>query len=151
MPALHVAWRSAGPQESSPVLSQGQAGPLAGPAALAVSAAPGGPVCLEAALDPAALTAAATVSGSVSHWLRLADASLRPLPDQSGMLALARGDSYVALVSSAPELDPAMRMAAAHFIHLRDYFNADKLASALLGELAAENGPGLGVLVVECR
>ena len=30
MPALHVAWRSAGPQDNSPVLSQGKAGPLAG-------------------------------------------------------------------------------------------------------------------------
>ena len=149
MSALHVAWRSAGPQENSPVLSQGTAGPLVSPAALVVSAAPGGPVCLQAALDPAALTAAATVSGGVSHWLRLADASLRPVPDQSGLMVLARGDSYVALVSSAPEPDPAQRMAAARFIHLRDYFNADKLASALLEELAAENG--LGVLVVECR
>ena len=151
MPALHVAWRSAGPQENSPVLSQGRAGPLAGLAALSVGAAPGGPICLEAALDPAGLTIAASVHGGVSHWLRLADASLRPLPARSGLLVLARGDSYVALVRSAPEADPAQRMAAARFVHLRDYFNADKLANALLRELHAEHGLGLGVLVVECR
>jgi hypothetical protein len=151
MSALHVAWRSAGPQQSSPMLSQGSEGRLTGPTALAVRAAPGGPVCLEAALDPAGLTVAASIAAQASHWLRLADASLRPLTAQSGLLTLARGDSYVALVTSGAELDPAQRMAAARFIHLRDYFNAEKLASALLDELAAENGRGLGVLVVECR
>ena len=149
MSALHVAWRSAGPQENSPVLSQGKEGPLAGPAALVVTASAGGPVCLEAALDPAALTAAASISAGVSHWLRMADASLRPLPARSGLLALTRGDSYVALVTGEAQPDPAQQMAAARFIHLRDYFNAEKMAEALLLELEAETG--LGVLVVECR
>ena len=149
MPDLQVAWRSAGPQENRPALSQGMEGPPAGPAALKVDAAPGGPVCLEAALDPAALTVEASTSGGVAHWLRLADASLRPLTAQSALLVLERGDSYVALVTGDASLDPSVRMAAARFIHLRDYFNADKLAVALLLEL--ENGRGLGVLVVECR
>jgi hypothetical protein len=153
MPALHVAWRSAGPTGNSPVLSQGQPGLLVSRATLAATASANGPLCLEAALDPLALTVSASASAGVSHWLRLADASLRPLPAESGPLVLARGDSYVALVSRAPEPDTALNMAAARFIHLRDYFNADKLASALLLELqdGQPTGPGLGVLVVECR
>jgi hypothetical protein len=149
MSALHVAWRSAGPPENKPVLSEGQTGPLAGPGTLAVCASPGMPLCLEVALDPFALTLAASAPAGVAHWLRLADASLKPLPARPNPLALARGDSYVALISGAGELDPEQRMAAARFVHLRDYFNADKLASALLMELHTENG--LGVLVVECR
>ena len=153
MSALHVAWRNAGPPEITPVLSQGQAGPAAGPTVLAVRASPGGRLCLEAALNPEALTAAVSALGGVAHWLRLADASLRILPAQTGPLVLARGDSYVALIRGAAEPDPAQTMAAARFIHLRDYFNADKLAAALLLELEDGNAgaPGLGVLVVECR
>src|SRR5678809_239809 len=121
MSALHVAWRSAGPPEIAPVLSQGNAGRIADRAELVISAVPGGPACLEAALDPAALTAAASISAGVSHWLRMADASLRPLPARSGLLALTRGDSYVALVTGEAQPDPAQQMAAARFIHLRDY------------------------------
>jgi hypothetical protein len=150
---LHAAWHSAGPEETTPVLSQGQAGRLAAAAIMTVTAEPGAPVCLELALDPAALTVIANASTQAAHWLRLADASLKPLPTQPGLLVLARGDSYIALIGGETAPDPSMRMAAARFIHLRDYFNADKLAEALLLELQGGkvNPPRLGVLVVECR
>jgi hypothetical protein len=148
MIGLQAAWRSAGLTENCPVLSQGQAGPLPGPTLLAVSVSPGGPQCLEITLDPITLTAAANAGEGVAHWLRLADASLKPLAARPALLKLARGDSYVAVISGAGELDLGQRMAAARFIHLRDYFNAEKMAAALLAELAE---PRLGVLVVECR
>ena len=155
MSPLHAAWRAAGPKQATPVLAGPgwQVGALAGPTRVVVSARPGGPEALTADLAPATVTIEPTAGDSARHWLRLADGTVRPLAKAPGPLALEPGDSYVAVVTGVAP-DPALSIAAARFIHLRDYFNADKLAGALLAELAGQEGEaasGMGVLVVECR
>jgi hypothetical protein len=105
-------------------------------------------LCLH--LDPAALALAASASEAAWHCLRLADATVRPLPAEAGPLRLERGDAYVAVTAAAP-LGPAAP-AAARFIRIRDDFNARALAAGLLDQLAeAAPADGLSVLVIECR
>lgn len=138
MLALHLAYRAAGedaPQLDSPYASPGVASQ---PGHLGVSNT------LQVAIDPARREVTAQAGPEALHLIRLADATTRPL---------APGDTYVAVVSGAGEVPGTLCPAAARFIHLRDYFKADTLASALLAHLQAEAaGAGsLGVLVIECR
>jgi hypothetical protein len=110
--------------------------------------------CLAVCLNPTDLTLACAALPETPHYFRLADATVKPLPPNPEPFALAAGDAYIALTPSALQLadSPAM----ARFIHLRDYFNAQKLASALLNHLT-ELAPGesvvedVTVLVIEVR
>jgi hypothetical protein len=172
---FHVAWRTAGAATwhmlqtglpgvppcavSSParLALVSQAG--AGQDELARAASPEsallalGPAAIAATfVDPAAnLLAVAAAAGTTLHYWRLADASLKPLPAGPVSLQALPGDTYVAVVQAGMAPDgPAL----ARFIHLRDSFNADKLAANLLehmAELGDTTGQPAGVLVVEAR
>lgn len=120
-------------------------------AAVAVRAGSEVLVAVAIETDPHCLLPVA--AAGVAHYLRLADATLIPLPpEHEGIrhrlipwqlarlqpggpgtplrLPLEAGDAYIA-VAGSPIDSPAI----ARFIHLRDYFNADRLAEALSGEL----------------
>jgi hypothetical protein len=137
-------------------------------------AAVGFEVTLRVVLDPFRLTLVHAATPGVLHYLRLADATLIPLPpeyppsrhyltpdrdqSQGGPLELAPGDAYIALSPGIARL--ADSPALARFLHLRDYFNAEKLTRALLAqvvELAGALGPAgqppedVTILVVEVR
>lgn len=137
-------------------------------------AAVGFAVTLRVVLDPFRHTLAHTAEPGVLHFLRLADATLIPLPpayppsrhalaperDQSngGPLELAPGDAYIALSSGITRLTDSP--ALARFLHERDYFNAEKLSAALLSQTAelaaAQGGAGqppedVTAIVVEVR
>jgi hypothetical protein len=133
---------------------------LAIPARLRLLPAPASPPVLTLALDSAAFTlTAALVDPAALHYFRLADATVKPLPPAPPALACEPGDAYIAVTPAAARLAEAApggaSTAIARFIHLRDYFNAEKLAAALLAhviELGGEADPaGAGVLVVELR
>ncbi len=88
------------------------------------------------------------------HYFRWADATVKPLPAAADELAFQAGDAYVALTPGARRL--ADGAAVARFIHLRDYFNAGRLAEAVIGHLVELGGPraaveDITVLVVEAR
>jgi hypothetical protein len=90
----------------------------------------------------------------VLQYLRLADARVKPLPPDPAPLQFTAGDTYIALSPGA--LQVADSPAIARFIHLRDYFNAETLAAALLNHLlglggAARPPADLTVLVLEAR
>jgi len=110
--------------------------------------------CLSVCVDPDNLTLACAASPGTSHYFRLADATVKPLPPDPEPLILAAGDAYIALTPGALHL--ADSPALARFIHLRDYFNAEKLAAALLNHLS-ELAPAetltedITVLVIEAR
>lgn len=142
--------------------------PWPGPLEAQLDAA-GFDLILRVVLDPFRLTLTHAAQPGVLHYLRLADATLIPLPpahppsrhalmaerpqSQGGPLELARGDAYIAVSPGmARRVDsPAL----ARFLHLRDYFNADKLAAAILN-LADAAAPeplpeAVTVLVIEAR
>ena len=105
------------------------------------------------AIDPSAKSLAAWAAGRSQHYFRLADATLRPMPAET-RLALARGDAYIALSPGALRL--ASRPAVARYLHVRDDFNAERLAEGLLHFLADEYGQAalpedVTVLVIEAR
>jgi hypothetical protein len=107
-------------------------------------------------LDPNAMSLMAAVQAGVLHFWRLADATTRPLPAAAGPLQCQRGDAYVAVAQHEAGAPAGYGLALARFIHLRDYFNADKLAQAILEHLDVldqEYGwdSRAGVLVVEVR
>ena len=106
---------------------------------------------LRVAVDPATATLTATnADGAALHYWRYADATLKPLPATPPPLTLARGDAYIAVARGDPPA--ANSPTIARFLHLRDYFNAQRLAEALLAHLAEAGGvAGVGVLVVEAR
>ena len=105
------------------------------------------------------------------HYFRLADATLIPLPPeheatrhkpgrlpggrpQGSPLQFAAGDAYIAVSPGAGRL--ADSPGIARFLHLRDYFNAEKMAEALLAHLLELAGTDeipedVTVLVVEAR
>ena len=110
--------------------------------------------CLSVHLNPPTQTLAASAAPGVAHYFRLADGAVKPLTSDPEPIMLGQGDTYVALNPVALTL--ADGPAIAQFIHLRDYFNVDKLASALLAHLVEVAGvaeaPGnLTILVVESR
>lgn len=104
----------------------------------------------------------------VLHYFRLADATLIPLPPEhaptrhhllddktpAGRLRFSAGDAYIALSPGATHGVDSPTVA--RFLHLRDYFNAEKLAEALLAHVVERAGPGglpedVTVMVVEAR
>jgi len=105
-------------------------------------------------LNPVDLTLAVTAIPDTPHFFRLADGTVKPLPSDPALLTFSPGDAYIALNPVA--LDLADSPAIAGFLHLRDYFNADKLGDALLKYLtglAGLNEPPvtLSILIIECR
>lgn len=98
-------------------------------------------------------------AAQILHYFRLADATVKLLPPAPPPLIFQPGDAYVAITPGAARMagdQPGGAGAAiARFIHLRDYFNAGRLAEALLAHLlelnASANPSGAGVLVVEAR
>lgn len=102
------------------------------------------------------------------HYFRLADATLLPLPPEYAParhklapgqrhlppLRFSAGDTYIAVSPGVAHI--ADSPAIARFLHLRDYFNAEKLCAAFLAhleELAAGQPlpEGVTILVVEAR
>lgn len=117
--------------------------------------------CLSIIIDPESLTVRVRHAVPL-HYLRLADATVKPLPPdsvraQNGAerpLQFSAGDAYLAL--SPGVLRIADSPALARFIHLRDYFNAEKMAGVLLDHLAELHGSGplpadISLLVLEAR
>ena len=123
--------------------------------------------------DPAGSLRTQATRG-VFHYLRQSDATLIPLPpeatdvghklvpwrleelgvrlDQAPTLSLRPGDAYVAVTPGAAGL--AEGTAIARFIHLRDYFNAERLAQALADDICggrADLQAPFTVLVLEAR
>jgi hypothetical protein len=109
---------------------------------------------LRLTLDADALTLTATATPGILHYFRLADATLKPLSDQPGPLAFAPGDTYIALTPGVRRI--ADGPTVARFLHLRDDFNAEKLAGALLEHLVEMAGvdelpEDITALVIEAR
>jgi hypothetical protein len=127
-------------------------------------------VAVDIEADPLCLVPLA--APGVVHFLRLADATLIPLPPEhegirhrlvawqlarvqpGGLgtplrLPLDAGDAYIAVAGSSLD-SPAI----ARFIHLRDYFNAERLADALSHELRVltpDPGADATLIVLEAR
>jgi len=102
-------------------------------------------------LDATALTLRAWAQTGW-HYFRLADGTVKLPPAETDVLACEAGDTYIAVSSGARHFTDSPTVA--RFIHLRDYFNADKLATALLQHIVAQATPAgvsCGVLVVEVR
>lgn len=121
--------------------------------------------------DRETLSVRYSASPGVLHYFRLADATLIPLPPgrpangfavrsseahsaSPSPLRFSAGDAYIALSPGAARITDSP--AIARFIHLRDYFNAEKLAVALLAHLLELAGSDqlpedVSVLVVEAR
>jgi len=111
------------------------------------------------ALNASALILTCAAAEEVLHYFRFADATLKPLSDQPGPLAFAPGDAYIALSPGARRVvDSAddVRHVVARFLHMRDDFNAEKLADALLDHLMEMAGvdelpEDITALVIEAR
>ena len=160
MPSFHLAWRAAGSEArlvAEPDTLAAPPTPLLEPARLVLLASE--TVFLSVSVNPATFSVAPAAHRETLHYFRLADATVRPLPPTPAALTLERGDAYVAVTPAGARLAETQTggasAAVARFIHLRDYFNADRLAEALLahlGELGeGAEAAGAGVLVVEAR
>ena len=131
-----------------------EAGPLTAAVEITLSGGDAGQTLLvHLVINLGAATVAATAAGGSQHYFRLADATLRPLPAEAA-LSFDRGDAYIAVSPGARRL--ADGPAIARFLHLRDGFNAERLADGLLSFLAQESGAAefpedVTVLVVEAR
>jgi len=126
------------------------AAPLAAPLLLTLthSTAP----LLTLHLDPALAALTARANPAILHYFRLADATLQPLPPAPPLISLAPGDAYIALSPGVHALADSPKIA--RFLHLRDYFNAQRLAEALLAHLLAPGIPppqDLTLIVLEAR
>lgn len=131
---------------------------------------------IDVRLEEAAAVVSPRAGYGVFHYLRQSDATLIPLPPehaenghklvawklaelgvvagQAARLNLRRGDAYVAVTPGAARLTDGT--AIARFVHLRDYFNAERLAQALADEICAGRLPAdipaaFTVLVIEAR
>lgn len=123
---------------------------------------------LRLALDETTLTLNYAAHAGVLHYFRLADATLLPLPPEHAParhklapgqrhlppLRFSAGDTYIAVSSAVARVADSPTLA--RFLHLRDYFNAEKLCAALLAhleELAAGQPlpEDVTILVVEAR
>ena len=110
-------------------------------------------------LNPTLLNVNAIICRGALHYWRLADGTVKPLLSDTPNMRFEPGDAYVAVTPDGARLaetQPGGASAAvARFIHLRDYFNADRLAEALLAHLVelgeGAEAAGAGVLVVEAR
>lgn len=167
MPRFNAAWRSlAGQHSTGEQVTEAWVDALRR-IILRAGEAPGGPVW-RVQLNPAALQLDYWAAPGVLHYFRLADATLIPLPpehppakhflisgrDTAPPLQFAPGDAYLALSPGAARLTDSSTLA--RFIHLRDRFNAETMAQALLDylrELTGEEGlpADVTVLVVEAR
>ena len=137
-----------------------QTGPVLAPAEITLSCG-AKPLThwLRLVIDPASASLTAEASGGSGHYFRLADATLRPLPAWPpdvafARMTLARGDAYVAVSPGARGL--ASDVALARFLHMRDHFNAERLAESLLTFLSEESGQrdlaeDATVVVIEAR
>ena len=113
-----------------------------------------GTALLRLSIDPALPSLTASAASGTLQYFRFADAILRPLPPDPHALPLARGDAYIAISPGA--LRMATGPAIARYIHMRDDFNADRLAQGLLEFLGDQAWPvripeDVTVLVVEAR
>lgn len=127
-------------------------------------------MALRVIVDPARLVLEYSALPGVLHYFRLADATLYPLPPEhepahhrlipgrgpalGAPLQFSAGDTYIAISSGAARFTDSPTVA--RFLHLRDYFNAAKLAAALLAHLTELAGGSplpedVTVLVVEAR
>lgn len=127
-------------------------------------------IALRVVVDPFRMSLQSTATPGVLQYYRRADATLVPLPPEHApaghrlitervtagdeTLVLAPGDAYIAVSPGVAGV--ADSPAIARFLHLRDYFNADKLVEALLAHLSELAGPDglpedVTVLVVEAR
>ncbi len=129
---------------------------------------------VDVSFDEMAGSLRAQTMRGVFHYLRQSDATLIPLPpeatevghklvpwrldelgvrvDQAPVLTLRPGDAYVAVTPGAAGL--AEGTAIARFIHLRDYFNAERLAQSLADDIRSGRGDPQApftVLVIEAR
>jgi hypothetical protein len=168
MPEFRFAHRvKAGPGEYADAASTGRTR-IANNAPYELALARGLATCLRVVLDESDMTLAYAADPGLLHYFRFADATLIPLPpeypparhflvsgrDSASPLTFAPGDAYIALSPGAARVadSPAM----ARFIHLRDDFNAEKMAESLLAHLAELAGAkalpeDVTVLVVEAR
>ena len=149
MPALHVSAHTqpgrAPPHETLTVL-----GDPPTTLTLTWAATP----LLRVELDHTALAFTAIAHPEVWHYHRWADATIKPLPPQPDLIPLYPGDSYLALSPGARALTD--RYAIARFLHERDYFNAEKLAQAVLAQMLAETEAStlaydFSIVVIEAR
>lgn len=106
------------------------------------------------ALNASALILTCAAAEEVLHYFRLADATLKPLSDHPGPLAFSPGDAYIALTPGVRRI--ADGLTVARFLHMRDDFNAEKLADALLDHLMEMAGvdelpEDITALVIEAR
>jgi hypothetical protein len=136
---------------------------LTRPARLSLAPDPGTPAVLTVELVPATLTlAAAALDPDTLHYFRLADGSVKPLPPAPLPITCQAGDAYIAITPATARLAAAELggpgPAVARFLHLRDDFNAERLAQALLDHLrdlapgaAAQALGGVAVMVIEAR
>lgn len=152
--------------EVQPPAAPGAAPPpwvLTGPARLSLAPHPDAPTVLSVELDPDTLTlAAAALDPAALHYFRLADGTVKPLPPAPPPFTCQAGDAYIAVTPATARLAAAepggAGAAVARFLHLRDYFNAQRLAQALLDHLyeltpggPAQERDGVGVVVIEAR
>ena len=162
---FQVAWQTRGGPEAVQLTAENGV-PLRAPAAvteplgLSVRAEPETGEILKIRAEPAAMTLSVAAAPAVPHYFRLADGTVKVLPPAPPPLACQAGDAYIAVTPAAARLaegEPGGASAAlARFIHLRDYFNAETLARAVLAHLlelggAEKETAGAGVLVVEAR
>jgi hypothetical protein len=119
-----------------------------------ILATPAGVQYLTLDIQPATQTLTAQAGPGVWHYYRWAEATLRPQPPAPPPFTLARGDAYLALSPAAQTITDSATIA--RFVHLRDYFNAAKLATTLWEHLGDQVAPaplpmGLDLLVIEAR
>jgi hypothetical protein len=131
----------------------GEAAPVEGPAAIVLWNGQPAQELVRLQIEPATAELNVRASPEGLHYFRLADATVKPLPEQA-VLTLARGDAYIALTPEARRLSGSVSIA--RFLHLRDYFNAERLAESVLDFIAEGAAPGersetLGVIVIEAR
>lgn len=104
-------------------------------------------------LEPTASRLTVQAVPELWHYFRLADGTVKPLADMQEQFNCQAGDAYIAVSPSAAQ--HTTRPALARFIHLRDYFTADKLATMVLEHIAENTEPtpaeAVAVLVVEAR
>jgi len=130
----------------------GQAGPVGAQTLIRLSNGRPREPLLRVTLEPALDRLSATAARGSLHYSRLADATLRPLPALAEV-SFARGDTYIGLTPPAGLAEPP---AIARFLHMRDDFNAERLAEGVLDFLAQESGASdfpldVSVIVVEAR
>jgi hypothetical protein len=135
MPSFHLAFRAASPEIIT----------LMGDPPTALTLTHAGAALLRVEWQSAALALTARARAGVWHCHRWADATVRPLPPAPVPLTFERGDTYVAVYSCA---DSA---ALARFIHLRDYFNAEKMAEAVWAHAQESGAMAEAVIVIEAR